>query len=80
MDIEWINKKREELNRLLGSKFDQNNIKFGTSMDTSITNLERVPQDKKVLLEKIKALEEENKEYQQEIDKLSNNHILFCGI
>lgn len=25
-------------------------------------------------------LEEENKEYKQEIDKLSNNHILFCGI
>ncbi|MCU4413279.1 hypothetical protein [Acinetobacter ursingii] len=67
MDIEWINKKREELNRLLGSKFDQNNIKFGTSMDTSITNLERVPQDKKVLLEKIKALEEENKELKHQL-------------
>lgn len=25
-------------------------------------------------------LKEENKEYQQEIDKLSNNHILFCSI
>lgn len=25
-------------------------------------------------------LEEENKEYQQEIDKLSNNHILFCSL
>lgn len=25
-------------------------------------------------------LEEENREYQQEIDKLSNNHILFCSI
>lgn len=25
-------------------------------------------------------LEEENKEYQQEIDKLSNKHILFCSL
>lgn len=77
MDTEWINKQRKELDRLLGKKFSEDSIKFGLSllpdqkvgaaMDISITSLERVPQDKKVLLEKIKALEEENKELKHQL-------------
>lgn len=77
MDTEWINKQRKELDRLLGKKFSEDSIKFGLSllpdqkvgaaMDISTTSLERVPQDKKVLLEKIKALEEENKELKHQL-------------
>lgn len=77
MDTEWINKQRKELDRLLGKKFSEDSIKFGLSllpdqkvgaaMDISTTSLERVPQDKKVLLEKIKALEGENKELKHQL-------------
>ncbi|RZF53674.1 hypothetical protein EXE30_06780 [Acinetobacter halotolerans] len=77
MDIEWINKQREELDRLLGSKFDKNTIKFGVqllsdqkvgaAMDIGFASFDRTPEDKKFLLEKIKVLEEENKELKRKL-------------
>lgn len=80
MDTEWINKQRKELDRLLGKKFSEDSIKYGvqllsefsnhgsgTKADICFTILDRTPQDKKVLLEKIKALEEENKELKHQL-------------
>ena len=48
-----------------------NSIEFSEHKKYFTKELDRY---KKTVVE----LEEENKEYQQEIDKLSNNHILFC--
>lgn len=77
MDREWIRKQKEELDRLLGGKFEERTLKFGVSllsdqkigsaMDIGFSSFERVPEDKKVLLEKIKALEEENKELKHKL-------------
>ena len=50
-----------------------NSIEFSEHKKYFTKELDRY---KKTVVE----LEEENKEYQQEIDKLSNNHILFCSI
>lgn len=50
-----------------------NSIEFSEHKKYFAKELDRY---KKTVVE----LEEENKEYQQEIDKLSNNHILFCSM
>ena len=50
-----------------------NSIEFSEHKKYFTKELDRY---KKTVVE----LEEENKEYQQEIDKLSNNHILFCSM
>ena len=50
-----------------------NSIEFSVHKKYFTKELDRY---KKTVIE----LEEENKEYQQEIDKLSNNHILFCSM
>lgn len=77
MDREWIRKQREELERLIKEKTSDSTIKFGVSllsdqkvgasMDIGFTSLDRVSQDKKDLLEKIKTLEEENKELKHKL-------------
>lgn len=77
MDREWIRKQREELERLFDKKTSDSTLKFGISllsdqkigsaMDIGFASLDRVPEDKKALLEKIKALEEENKELKHKL-------------
>lgn len=78
MDIEWARKQRAELERLMGNKFKEDSIKFGIKLlsnqavgsmttCTGFTNVERISQDKKDLLEKIKALEKENKELKHKL-------------
>ncbi|HHX4941206.1 hypothetical protein [Acinetobacter baumannii] len=77
MDIEWIRKQREELDRLLGGAFEKNAINFGVSLlsdqkigaslDIGFERFDRIPQDKNVLLERIEKLEAENKELKHKL-------------
>lgn len=78
MDIEWARKQRAELERLMGNKIKEDSINFGVELLsnqavgakttlTGFTSIERISQDKKDLLEKIKALEKENKELKHKL-------------
>jgi len=71
MDVDWARKQLSELERLMGERVATHQIKFGTSLipdhevgamiDLGFTSLDRIPEGKKCLLDRIKELEDENK-------------------
>ncbi|MCH7333472.1 hypothetical protein [Acinetobacter modestus] len=78
MDIDWVRKQRNDLETLMNGKFDTKQFNFGISLIpdhkvgamidcADFASLERIPQDKKILLEKIKQLEAENKELKHKL-------------
>lgn len=78
MDIESVRKQRAELEKLMGSKFKEETIKYGIELLSNqqvgamiscsgLTSMERITHDKNDLLEKINALEKENKELKHKL-------------
>lgn len=72
MDIDWLRKQRNDLEKLMSEKINSKHLELGFSLIpdqkvgamidyTGFASLERIPQDKKILLEKIEQLEAENK-------------------
>ncbi|EKU56526.1 hypothetical protein ACINWC323_2676 [Acinetobacter sp. WC-323] len=78
MDIDWVRTQRSHFDQLMKEKIAVHQITFGISLlpdhkvgamidCAGFASIERIPQDKKILLEKIEQLEAENKALKQKL-------------